>query len=83
MYKRQVDAGVFIAVCDDGPGFPPDLLEQVFEPLVTTRPKGTGLGLALVRSVVTRHGGEAVAANDERGGAIVSFVLPKKFSPES
>ena len=77
-----VDAGVYVAVQDNGPGFPPDIMDTVFEPLVTTRPKGTGLGLALVRSVVARHGGSVTAENPKGGGARVHFVLPVKFSEE-
>ncbi len=75
--------GIFISVRDNGHGFPKDLLSSVFEPLVTSRPKGTGLGLALVRSVVARHGGEAIASNPPEGGALVSFTLPTKLSEDS
>jgi signal transduction histidine kinase len=67
-----------IEVVDDGPGFPPEILPEVFEPLVTTRAKGTGLGLALVESVARRHGGTATAANGDAGGAIVSLRLPRR-----
>jgi len=76
-------SGIFISVRDNGEGFPPGLLPTVFEPLVTSRPKGTGLGLALVRSVVARHGGEAIATNPPGGGAVVSFTLPTKLSEDA
>ena len=75
--------GISISVRDNGVGFPPALLSSVFEPLVTSRPKGTGLGLALVRSVIARHGGEAIARNAAEGGAIVSFTLPTKLSEDA
>jgi signal transduction histidine kinase len=45
-------------VADDGPGIAPDHLDAVFEPFVTTREGGTGLGLPLARSVARLHGGE-------------------------
>ena len=64
-----------LCVEDEGPGFEPGSLATVFEPLVSTRVKGVGLGLALVRSVATRHGGRAWAENLEAGGARVSFTL--------
>lgn len=70
------EGGVVVTVTDDGPGFPPEVLPKVFDPLVTTRVKGTGLGLALARSVVERHGGQAVAVNTEQGGAQVELHLP-------
>ncbi len=76
-------SGISISVRDNGGGFPPGLLTSAFEPLVTTRPKGTGLGLALVRSVVARHGGQAVATNPPEGGALVSFTLPTKLSEDT
>jgi signal transduction histidine kinase len=66
-----------IEVLDDGPGFAQEILFEVFEPLVTTRPKGTGLGLALVQSVARRHGGTAAAANRAEGGACVWLRLPR------
>ena len=71
-----------LEVSDDGPGFPPDILHEVFEPLVTTRPKGTGLGLALVESVARRHGGMATAGNRPEGGAQVSLRLPRSGPPQ-
>lgn len=47
--------GVTVEVSDDGPGVPPELRETLFEPLVTARPGGTGLGLALARRIAAAH----------------------------
>jgi signal transduction histidine kinase len=46
-----------LTITDDGPGIPPDVAARIFEPLFTTKAKGTGLGLAVVKSIVERHGG--------------------------
>jgi len=50
-------AWAILEVADDGPGIPDEILATIFEPLVTARPGGTGLGLALARRIVTAHGG--------------------------
>ena len=68
---------IFIEVADDGPGFDAETITQVFEPLVTTRKTGTGLGLALVKGVTERHGGTVEAKNRPEGGAVVRIRLPK------
>lgn len=65
-----------LSVLDDGPGFDDELLPRVFEPLVTTRASGVGLGLALVKSVADRHGGSATAENRPGGGAVVRVLIP-------
>ena len=54
---RHADAGVTIAVADDGPGIEPRLLPVIFEPFRTTKRGGTGLGLSIAKGVVERHGG--------------------------
>jgi signal transduction histidine kinase len=76
MTARAEPERVVMSVSDNGPGFDPAVLSHVFEPLVTTRTKGTGLGLALVKGVLERHGGEALADNVEGGGARVTLVFP-------
>jgi signal transduction histidine kinase len=73
---------VEIAVSDAGPGFDPDTLPLIFEPLVTTKSSGTGLGLALVKSVMERHGGHVSANNRAAGGAEVRLYLPNSLPPE-
>jgi signal transduction histidine kinase len=51
------DGTVWVKVCDDGVGVPPEVLERVFDPFVTTKPDGVGLGLVNVKAVVDGHGG--------------------------
>jgi len=67
---------VEIAVEDNGPGFTVDIVDQVFDPYVTSKPKGTGLGLAIVKKMVEEHGGHIDARNRDCGGARVELVLP-------
>lgn len=57
-----------ITVSDSGPGLPPDLRDQVFEPFVSGKPHGQGLGLALVRKLLRDMGGRIAHERDERAG---------------
>lgn len=75
--ERGRVGGFTIEVRDTGPGFPEELLDRVFEPLVSGKRLGTGLGLANVRRAVVDHGGEISAGNDTEGGAVVSINLPR------
>ena len=76
--ERDGDGGVRISVSDRGCGIPADRLEAVFEPFVTTKAAGMGLGLAVCRTIVRAHGGELRAENNGEGtpGATLHFVLP-------
>ena len=70
------DGFVRLAVTDRGPGIPDGELERVFEPFVTFRDQGLGLGLAISRSIVTNHGGSIRAENNPDGGATFHCALP-------
>ncbi len=70
------DGFVRLAVTDRGPGIPDGQLERVFEPFVTFRDQGLGLGLAISRSIVTHHGGSIRAENNPDGGATFHCALP-------
>ena len=61
---------------DGGPGFPAAVLEQPFEPYVTSKSGGRGLGLAICRKIVSEHNGRIAIANHPEGGARVDVLLP-------
>lgn len=65
-----------ITVSDDGPGFPPELLENGIRPFYSTREHGTGLGLAMVRRFARDLGGSVELANRISHGAQITLVLP-------
>ena len=70
---------VVVTVEDNGPGVPPEFLEEVFDPFFTTKEpgKGTGLGLALSAQLVEGMGGEILAGNRREGGAVFTLRLPE------
>lgn len=73
---RAVDAAVVVEVEDDGPGIDPAVAARIFEPSVTSKPRGTGIGLALCRTIVQAHGGTIEALAAPSGGALFRITLP-------
>lgn len=67
---------VQLEVVDNGPGFETEILAHLFEPYVTTKAKGTGLGLAVVKKIAEEHGGTIWAENRPEGGAGLILRLP-------
>jgi signal transduction histidine kinase len=67
---------VEFSVADAGPGFTLEDLPNVFDPFFTRRPRGTGMGLAIVQRIVVEQGGRVCAANRPKGGAVVTVRLP-------
>ena len=64
------------SVTDNGSGFPEHLMKRAFEPYVTTKKKGTGLGLVIVKKIIEEHGGSVAISNVEPHGARVLILLP-------
>ncbi|HEX7155372.1 MAG TPA: ATP-binding protein [Thermoanaerobaculia bacterium] len=74
---EATEQSIVCTVSDEGPGFKPTELRQVFEPFFTRRKGGTGLGLAIARAVVEQHHGTITATNGTGGGGgVVSIELP-------
>ncbi len=71
---------VEVMVRDDGPGFDPSVLSQVFEPYVTTKPRGTGLGLPIVKKIAEEHDGSIEARNSATGAELI-LRLPSRRQP--
>jgi signal transduction histidine kinase len=67
---------ISISLQDNGPGIEPQALGQIFDPFVTTKANGTGLGLGICKMIVEHHGGRISATSDENGGARFDIVLP-------
>jgi PAS domain S-box-containing protein len=65
-----------LTVADTGPGIPPDMLERIFDPFVTTRTHGTGLGLAICLGIAAAHRARLHAANRAAGGAVFTVEFP-------
>jgi two-component system nitrogen regulation sensor histidine kinase GlnL len=81
VHGKRHRLAVCVDVIDHGPGVPPELHEQIFFPLVTTRADGNGLGLPVAQSLVTRHGG-LVECESVPGHTMFSMILPVENEDE-
>ncbi len=70
------ERSIEVVVSDCGVGLPPGSETKIFEPYVTTKPQGLGMGLSIVRTIVEAHGGRLWAAVNPEGGAAFHFTLP-------
>ncbi len=62
-----------LTITDDGDGFDEGVVDRVFEPYVTTKIKGSGLGMAIVQNIIEQHDGKIYAGNIEPHGAIITI----------
>jgi signal transduction histidine kinase len=65
-----------VRLADEGHGIAPEVLPQIFQPFYTTKHRGSGLGLSIVRSIVTSHGGTIDVQSKLGEGTIVELRLP-------
>ena len=70
------ESNVLVEVQDSGTGIAAEKLDSIFDPFVTSKPEGLGLGLSICRSIIERHGGTISAANNPDRGATFSITLP-------
>lgn len=75
----QTRQRVRLSVCDTGEGFSPTILQRAFEPYVTTKAKGTGLGLAVVKKIADEHGARLELSNLEEGGHPIGAKVSLSF----
>src|SRR3977135_1836710 len=78
--KSHGSDAIVVAVEDSGPGINPRRLSSIFDPFITTKPDGMGLGLAICRMIVERHGGKLSALSDGKNGARFQLVLPVRLA---
>jgi two-component system sensor kinase FixL len=67
---------VEFVVSDTGPGLPPEIVSRLFQPFVTTKEKGMGIGLSICQTIVEAHRGRIWAAENEGRGATFHVTLP-------
>jgi len=74
---RDGNGDILVSVRDSGPGFPSGMAEELFEPFFSTKSEGTGMGLAISRSIIEAHGGTLSGENCDGGGACFTVRLPQ------
>lgn len=74
--KLAGEKRVLLSIFDEGAGIAPEMLPHVFEPFVTGKDSGTGLGLTICHEIVRQHGGDIQAENNPQGGAVFKVWLP-------
>ena len=76
IHTANADGKITLTVANNGKSFGKDMLANAFEPYVTDKPTGTGLGLPVVKKIVEEHGGRIALSNPAEGGACVKITLP-------
>ncbi len=76
IHTDNTDGKITLTVANNGKSFSKDMLTNAFEPYVTDKPTGTGLGLPVVKKIVEEHGGRIALSNPVEGGACVKITLP-------
>ena len=77
------EIAVRLAIIDNGPGFAPKILSRAFEPYVTSKARGTGLGLPMVKKIIDEHGGRIDIQNRQDGTGASVMILLLKLAPEA
>lgn len=72
----QIEDAALVAIEDTGPGLADEVREKLFQPFVTTKEKGMGIGLSVCRAIVDAHGGTIEAARNGSGGTTFTFTVP-------
>ncbi len=73
--QKPDDGEILVTVEDEGPGISTDIADRIFEPFFSTKAQGTGMGLAICRSIVETHNGRLWAENSPKGGAVFQFTV--------
>jgi signal transduction histidine kinase len=73
---------VEVSIADTGPGLPLDIRAKLFEPFVTTKASGLGIGLSICRVIIEAHGGRLKAEDNPEGGTIFRFTLPQSYTAD-
>jgi two-component system sensor kinase FixL len=82
--KREVVVGAKLAeedmvevwVSDTGSGISPEIMDKLFQPFITTKSQGMGVGLSICRTILEAHGGRIWALANPQGGTVFRFTLP-------
>ena len=67
---------IWVSIVDTGPGIAPEIADRLFQPFVSTKPQGMGVGLSICRSIIEGHGGRLAVEANPAGGTIFRFSLP-------
>ena len=70
------DGFAFFSITDTGTGIAPEIAEKLFQPFVTSKANGMGVGLSICRTIIEAHGGRIAARANEGGGTAFEFTLP-------
>ena len=76
--QRDDSGQLLISVVDTGVGVPPEKIEEIFSAFFTSKPQGTGMGLAISRSIIESHGGRLWATCNAGRGTTFHFTLPTR-----
>jgi signal transduction histidine kinase len=77
---RREDDSAVVSVADEGNGISPELMPRIFELYFTTKPKGSGIGLAMTYRIVQMHGGSIEVQSEEGSGTVFTVKLPAIYA---